>query len=101
MSIQINLKNTAAAAITALTLGASMAATTTDASAAWRPRHYGGAIAAGVVGGLALGALVGSSRSSYAEPVYVEEAPSCYKVRKQVWSDYHGGYVVRRVTVCD
>lgn len=101
MAIQINLKKTATAAITALTLGASMAAMSTEASASWRYRNHGGAIAAGLVGGLAVGALIASSRPSYAQPVYVDDAPACYKVRKQVWSNYHGGYVVRRVTVCD
>lgn len=93
-------RKTTTAGLAALALAGTMAMTTTEASAGWRHRHHGGAIAAGIVGGMALGALV-ASRPAYAEPVYVEAAPACYKVRKQVWSDYHGGYVVRRVTVCD
>ena len=67
-------------------------------------------VAAGVVGGLAAGAIVGSaianSRPVYVEPapVYVAppppyEGPICHIERQQVWDGY--GYRTRRVQVCD
>jgi len=68
-------------------------------------------VAAGVVGGLAAGAIVGSaianSRPVYVEPgpVYVApppvyyEGPICHVERQQVWDGY--GYRTRRVQVCD
>jgi hypothetical protein len=67
----------------------------------------GGAIAAGVVGGLAAGAIIGSaaSRNYYAGPAYVEPsyAPvygACHIEREQVVDAY--GYArIRRVRVCD
>ncbi len=58
-----------------------MAASSTPASAQWRGHRGGGwgpGIAAGVIGGLALGAIVaGSARPAYgyAEPAYVEPQP--------------------------
>lgn len=70
----------------------------------YRPyrRNYGGAVAAGVVGGLALGALAASSaRPAYAAPTYVyEDAPVCRTIvdrRVNGW----GEVVVRRTRVCD
>ena len=66
-------------------------------------------VAAGVVGGLAAGAIVGSaianSRPVYVEPapVYVApppyEGPICHIERQQVWDGY--GYRTRRIQVCD
>jgi len=73
-------------------------------------------VAAGVVGGLAAGAIVGSaianSRAVYVEPapVYVApppvyavpppyEGPICHVERQQVWDGYR--YRTRRVQVCD
>jgi hypothetical protein len=50
----------------------SIAASTTDAEARWRGhRGGGGAVAAGVIGGLAAGALIGAAASNaYAYPSY-------------------------------
>jgi hypothetical protein len=69
-------------------------------------------VAAGVVGGLAAGAIVGSaianSRPVYVEPgpVYVApplpppyDGPICHTERQQVWDGY--AYRTRRVQVCD
>ena len=73
-------------------------------------------VAAGVVGGLAAGAIVGSAIAN-SPPVYVEpapvyvapppvyavpppyEGPICHVERQQVWDGY--GYRTRRVQVCD
>ena len=70
-----------------------------------------GQIAAGVLGGLAVGTLLGSAaapRPYYAPaPVYVAppvvyEAPSCYWTRgAPVWDDWRGIWVRPRVQVCD
>jgi hypothetical protein len=50
----------------------SIAASTTDAEARWRGhRGGGGAVAAGIIGGLAAGALIGAAASNaYAYPSY-------------------------------
>ena len=66
----------------------------------------GGAVAAGIIGGLALGALaVGASRRAYAEPVYetypAYDTPVCHRVARPVydaWGRYAGERLVR---VCD
>lgn len=75
-------------------------------------------VAAGMVGGLAAGAIIGSaianSQPRYVEPapvyaappppVYVEppeyvDGPVCHLERQQVWDGY--AYRVRRMEVCD
>ena len=67
----------------------------------------GGAVAAGVLGGLAVGAIVGSAAASqpryYAPaPVYAAPPPSCYWTRGEpVWDGYRGAWVRPRVQVCD
>jgi hypothetical protein len=71
------IRNVITGVIAAVSLGAMVVATSTPA-AAWGHGRYGGGgwgrgpgIAAGVLGGLALGAIVaGSGRQSYAAPVY-------------------------------
>jgi hypothetical protein len=75
--------------------------------------HCGGCgVAAGVIGGLAAGAIIGSavanSRPAYAEPVYAEpgpgvyyeEGPVCHRVRQRVFID-GVGWRWTRVEVCD
>ena len=89
-----------------------------EASAQYRRRGPGaGGVAAGVVGGLALGALAagaarpyyyGSSPYYYGPgPAYVMEEdlpppprvrPRCWFEREDVWDGY--GYVPRRIRVC-
>ena len=65
----------------------------------------GGAVAAGVIGGLAVGGLLGAAAAQpryYAPaPVYVEEGPPCRMVRQRVWDDYRGAWMYRRVEVCN
>ena len=105
-------RKTLAASAASLALAAVLA--TTPAFADWhggRGHHGhrgwgGGAIAAGIIGGLALGALaVGGSRRAYAQPVYgadpVYEEPVCYRVARPTY-DAWGRYVGERmVRVCD
>lgn len=80
---------------------------------AYRPyyRHHGGAVAAGIAGGLALGALGAAAAtpyygSGYYAPVYGAPAyggydyAECYWVRRRGW-DAWGNPVVRKVQVCD
>ncbi len=66
-----------------------------------------GAVAAGVVGGLAVGAIIGSqaNRGYYGGPGYYESGyqpgyGDCRTERRQV-VDQYGNYRTRRVRVCD
>src|SRR5262245_21858389 len=69
--------------------------------------HDGGAIAAGVIGGLAAGAIIGSAAASgpyYGPgPVYYGPGPvyygGCYWTRERFWDGW--GWRVRRVQVCN
>lgn len=93
----------AAAGLVAVTLP-----TTADA------RNRGGAVAAGVIGGVALGAILGGALAGprYYEPapvyvappprrrIYVEEyGPACHVERERFWDGY--GWRSRRVEICD
>ena len=70
----------------------------------------GGAIAAGVVGGLAAGAIIGSAanRNYYGGPAYVDQPAyvvdpgyrQCHTERQEVVDGY-GNVRLRRVRVCD
>ena len=67
----------------------------------------GGAIAAGVVGGLAVGAIIGSqaNRGYYGGPGYYESGyqpvyGGCHTERQQ-FDDGYGRIRTRRVRVCD
>ena len=68
-------------AVGALGLAAMLAASATPASAQWRGHRYGGGwgpgIAAGVIGGFAIGALAAGANRGYAygPPVYAEPQP--------------------------
>jgi hypothetical protein len=90
------------AALTAISVLALAVATPEPASA-----RNGGAVAAGVIGGLAAGAIIGSaaSRNYYSGPAYVDGpayvvTPSCHTERREI-VDAYGNYRVRRVRVCD
>jgi hypothetical protein len=80
----------------------------------------GGAIAAGILGGTALGFIAGSAAAAAAPPPppppppgyyapayapgpgpYYGPGPHCWYEPQQVWDGYAGAYVVRRVRVCD
>jgi len=66
----------------------------------------GGAIAAGVIGGLAVGAIIGSQTnrgnygSGYYESGYRPVYANCRYEREQV-VDQYGRYRTRRIRVCD
>jgi hypothetical protein len=97
--------------IALVAVGLSAAALPSTAEA----RCRGCAVGAGVVGGLALGAIIGSSIAnsqpryvepapvyggppSYYAPEYVE-GPVCHVERQRFWDGY--GWRHRRVEVCD
>ena len=76
-----------------------------DANAQWR-RGGGGAVAAGVIGGLAAGAIIGSAVAPrYYDPyygpapVYVAPGPASCVEPQWVWSERRGEYVWRNVRV--
>jgi hypothetical protein len=91
----MTLKTTLTAALTALTLGGSVLATSAPAEAGWGRR---GAFAAGVVGGLALGAIATSTYPAYASPVYA--GGDCYLVKRRYVNAY-GELIIRHVQVCE
>jgi hypothetical protein len=83
-------------------------ALTLSALAAASHAHAGnGDVAAGLLGGFAVGAIVGSAMAPRPAPVYVAPAPvymapppQCYWTRGQpVWDGYR--WVRTRVQVCD
>jgi hypothetical protein len=101
------LKTITALAATAV-ITASAVAISTPAEARWRGHghwHGGGAVAAGVLGGLALGAI---ASGAYAYPRYyggpgpyygaAYYGPPCHWRRQRIWDGY--GWIVRRVRVC-
>ena len=86
--------------VTAATMGAAILPAPVQAG-------NGGAVAAGVIGGLAVGGLIGAAAAQpryYAPaPVYVAPpAGPCYWTRGEpVWDGYRGVWVRPRVQVCD
>jgi hypothetical protein len=94
-------------ALAAVALSAAVLPGTAEA------RCRGCAVGAGVVGGLALGAIIGSSIANsqprYVEPAYgpppvyyapeYVEGPVCHIERQRFWDGY--GWRHRRVEVCD
>src|SRR5512132_2410742 len=75
----------------AATLGLAAVATPQPAEA-----RHGGAIAAGVIGGLAIGALIGSAASApyayapgyYGGPAYYGGYGGCYWTRQRFWDGW-------------
>jgi hypothetical protein len=93
------MKRTSIACAAALILAAAMQPA--------QARNRGGAVAAGIIGGIAAGAIIAgaaNARGPYDGPVYApayEVAPppaGCY-ARQEVWSNRHQAYVVRNVRV--
>ena len=86
-----------------LATSAMLAASATSVSSPAYARD-GGAVAAGVIGGLAAGAIIGSAvapRPYYygPAPVYVEPEPAVCIERREVWSNRYQAYIVRNVRV--
>lgn len=111
-------KTVAATVLATVTAAGALTLASAPASAwcrGWGCNNNGGAVAAGVVGGLALGALAGAAAANAANapapvyvapgpgPVYVEEVgpePGCYYAPRRVWIDGIG-WRTRTVTVCE
>ena len=100
------MRRTLSGLVMAATLCASVAVTPDSAQA------DNGQIAAGVIGGLAVGTLLGAATAPrpyyyapapvYVEPAPVYEAPVCYWARgAPVWDGYRGMWYRPRVQVCD
>lgn len=91
------MKDAIAGLVTAFSISALVTAT---------PAHAGsGDVAAGLIGGFAAGAIVGSALAPRPAPVYVAPAPvyadpQCYWTRgRPMWDGYR--WVRPRVWVCD
>ncbi len=93
-----------------LTAIAAAAIVTIAAVAAPQPAEArGGRVAAGIIGGLALGAIIGGiasqNRGYYGHGPYAYDSgpvyyrPHCWWSRQRVWDGY--GWRMRRVRVCD
>jgi hypothetical protein len=91
------------------TIGIAAVAAPTSASAQWRGHHHGwgggGAVAAGVLGGLAVGAIASSAYGApygYGYPAgayaYGPGPGGCYLQRERFWDGW--GWRIRRVRVC-
>jgi hypothetical protein len=99
--------------LAALMMGATLAVAVAPMGAQAGDR---GAVAAGVIGGLAAGAIIGGAIANSAPPpppaayypapaygpgpVYYEDAPECRIVKQRVWIEGLG-YRWRNVEMCD
>ena len=87
--------------------GVAIALSISGAAAVCPPaRADNGQVAAGLLGGLAVGTLFGAAVAQpryYAPaPVYVVPPPSCYWTRgRPVWDEYRGIWIRPRIQVCD
>ena len=97
------MRNTLFAIVAAGTIAAATLAAPTSADA----RCRGCGVAAGVIGGLAAGAIIGSAIANSPPPprvYYVEpgphDGPVCHVERRRVWIEGYG-YRWRRFHVCD
>lgn len=119
MMFPLKARKVAAIGLAGLTLAGAFVATTGEAEARWRRGgNAGAAVAAGIIGGLAVGALAASAaRPAYGYPApvydygpppyaygpgpaYYDYEPECFVKTRRVWVD-GWGWRVRRVTVCD
>lgn len=95
------VKNTVAAGLAALTLGTATISTSTPA-AAWYRYGWGAPVAAGVIGGLAAGAIIGSAVRPYGYGPAYAYGPGPYPcVRRRPVYDGYGNFAgYRPVRVC-
>ncbi len=93
--------------LTATAAAAALALATT-ATPQYAEAHDGGAVAAGIIGGLAVGAMIGAAASQphyyYGHPRYYAPGPvyygrHCWWRHRRYWNGYRWHY--RRVRVCD
>ena len=93
----------------ALVAASTIAAATVAAPTSADARCRGCGVAAGVIGGLAAGAIIGSAIANSPPPpppdvVYIERepvyGPVCHLERRRVWIEGYG-YRWRRFHVCD
>lgn len=96
------MKKTLISCATAATLALGALAVPTSAEA-----RGGGALAAGIIGGLAVGAIVGSAAANpyyapgpaYYGPAPAYYGPACYWTHQRFWDGY--GWRMQRVRVCN
>jgi len=85
------MKRSLTALVAAASVAAVLAGSAGDASA--QRRHHGGAVAAGIIGGLAAGALIGGAIAN-SGPVYAAPAPVYVAPPPPVYYRPAPGYVV-------
>jgi hypothetical protein len=103
LSESLNLEEDMRNALTALALAATVAVAAVSVSTPAEARWRGGGVAAGVIGGIAAGALIAGAARPYGygaygyapAPVY---GPPCYWQRQRFWDGY--GWRMRRIWVC-
>jgi hypothetical protein len=95
-NVRISSRQCLAASLAVLTVISGLSATPATAG--------GGDVAAGLLGGLAVGTIVGSAVAQpryyyYAPPPVYVPGPRCWLEHERVWDGY--GYVIQRVRVCE
>jgi hypothetical protein len=94
------MHRTFTASLAALSLASVLAAASPASAGGWN-HHWNGPLAAGVVGGLALGAIAGAGYPSaayyYDPPVY----EGCYIARRPAYDGWGEFVGYRRVRVCE
>jgi len=90
--------------LTALVAAAAMAVAAVSVPGKAEARWRGGGVAAGVIGGIAAGALIAGAARPYYGPSYgyygygPAYGPGCWWQRERFWDGY--GWRIRRVRVC-
>jgi len=85
-------------ALIAFAAAATVAAATVAVPSTADARCRGCGVAAGVLGGLAAGAIIGGAIANAPPPTYYEPAPvyvaprgpGCYYTRQRYWDEYYG-----------